>query len=358
MTLWPPRPWESLIPAGFLESNPNSRWGHCEPAFARMGPLVSDHSKLPTLGIDVAKDFLDLDVYPQPQPHRVPNTPEGWTRIVEFCRQQPVGVILLEASGAYERPLVAELAAAGLPVCVVNPRQVRDFARSLGRLAKTDRLDAAVLARFGYALEPEPRPLPDETTREFQDLLARRRQLVQMRTAELNRLQQARTARVRDSVQAVVRMLNDQLAECDRDLDQRLRHCPLWREHEELLKSVPGVGDQTARTLLAELPELGQCSRQQIAALVGVAPLNRDSGLFRGQRTIWGGRAVVRQVLYMATLAATRFNPLIRSFYQRLVDAGKRKKVALIACMHKLLTILNAILRNKTPWRQTTTTPA
>jgi len=207
MTLWPPRPWESLIPAGFIESHPNSRWGPCEPALARKGLLVSDPSKLPTLGIDVAKDFLDLDVSPEPRPHRVPNTPEGWTDILELCRRQP-------------------------------------------------------------------------------------------------------------------------------------------------------VGDQTARTLLAELPELGRCSRQQIAALVGVAPLNRDGGLFRGQRTIGGGRAVVRQVLDMATLAATRFNPRIRSFYQRLVQAGKRKKVALIAARHKRLTIRNASLRNKTPWRPTTTTPA
>lgn len=262
-----------------------------------------------------------------------------------------ISCIVLEASGGYQVPLVTELAAADLPVCVINPRQARDFAKATGRLAKTDKLDAAGLAHFAYAIQPPCRPIPDEKAQEFQQLLARRRQLIAMRTAELNRRQQARSATVRESIRAVIQLLDLQLRDHDQHLDQLLRSCPLWKEQEDLLKSVPGVGDQTARTLLAELPELGQASRQQLAALVGLAPLNRNSGLFRGQRRIHGGRPVVRRTLYMATLVASRHNPLIRAFYQRLLAAGKKKKVALVACMHKLLTILNAMLRTRTPWK-------
>lgn len=315
-----------------------------------MSTVAADH-KRPVLGIDVAKDFLDLDVHPQPQPQRVPNDPAGHAAIVQLCRQQNFAAIVLEASGGYEHALVAALNAAALPVVVLNPRQARDFAKCVNQLAKTDALDAAILARFGYSLDPEPTAVvPPETTR-FQALLARRGQLVQMRTSEQNRLQQARTAEVRSSVKAVLRMLEDQIDCIERQIDERIRTSPEWSRLEELLTSVPGVGDQTARTLILELPELGRTTRQEIARLVGVAPLNRDSGLFRGRRTIHGGRANVRKSLYMAALVGTKHNPVLRSLYQRLLQAGKRKKVALVACMHKLLTILNAIVRSQIPWR-------
>lgn len=309
--------------------------------------------KRPVLGIDVAKDLLQLDVFPNPCPRQFPNHPEGHRALVQFCKERSFGAIILEASGGYEQPLVAALDEAGLPVVVLNPRQARDFAKSLNQLAKTDSLDAAVLARFGYALDPEPSTIPSQETMRFQALLARRGQLVQMRTAESNRLKQAREVAVQTSLKAVIRLLDDQIASIDRQIDERIGRCPEWSQLEQLLKSVPGVGDQTARMLIVELPELGTCSRQEIASLVGVAPLNRDSGQFRGRRTIHGGRGHVRKVLYMAALVGTRHNPILTRLYQRLVEAGKRKKVALVACMHKLLTILNAIIRTRTPWRMT-----
>jgi transposase len=310
-----------------------------------------------SVGVDVSKDRLDVDAYPDPLPTSYPNDPQGIAHLLAWLRQHPLDYIIVEATGNYERALVMELAAAALPVVVINPRQARDFAKAIGRLAKTDRLDAAVLARFGHAVRPEIRPLPDENTRQFQELLARRRQLVQMRTSELNRFATAHAAPVRKSLQATLKLLERQLHDLDDHLGQLIRSCPLWREKEDLLKSVPGIGDQTARTLLADLPELGDCSRQRIAALVGVAPLNRDSGTFRGQRTICGGRRSVRSALYMATLVATRFNPVIHAHYQRLLRAGKRKKLALVACMRKLLTILNAMLRNRSPWKTAPANP-
>jgi transposase len=315
--------------------------------------MALDSVKRPVLGIDVAKDLLQLDVFPDPCPRQFPNLTEGHRAIVQFCRERNFGAIILEASGGYEQLLVTALAEAGLPVVVLNPRQARDFAKSLNQLAKTDSLDAAVLARFGYALDPEPSIVPTRETVGFQALLARRGQLVQMRTAEGNRLKQAREAGVQASLKAVIRLLDDQLASIDRQIDERIHRSPEWSRLEQLLKSVPGVGDQTARMLIVELPELGTCSRQEIAALVGVAPLNRDSGQFRGRRMIHGGRGHVRKSLYMAALVGTQHNPVLRDLYQRLVDAGKRKKVALVACMHKLLTILNAIIRTQTPWRMT-----
>jgi transposase len=259
--------------------------------------------------------------------------------------------VVLEATGGYERAVVAELLAAGLPVVVVNPAQVRHFAKAKGKLAKTDAIDAAVLAEFGQAVRPEMRALPDAQALEIREKLARRRQLVQMRTAEDNRLKQAAGTLVRQSIQAVQQALAKQLEQFDDDLQKTIEQTPAWREKENLLRSVPGVGPRTASTLLVELPELGDCSRQQIAALVGVAPFNRDSGRFRGQRTISGGRTTVRSALYMATLVATKHNPVIRSLYQRLQKAGKRKKVALVACMRKMLCILNAVLRDGTPWK-------
>ena len=259
--------------------------------------------------------------------------------------------MVLEATGGLERLVASTLGTAGLPVAVVNPRQVRDFAKATGRLAKTDALDAQVLAHFAAAVQPPPRPLPDQQTEELAALLTRRRQVVQQLTAEQHRLQRATSQRVRQRIQAHVTWLTRELARVDRDLDQALQASPLWRAQEDLLRQVPGVGPVLTRTLLAELPELGTLSRQQVATLVGVAPLNRDSGTWRGRRSTWGGRRAVRAVLYMAALTATRYPGPIRAFYQRLCRVGKAKKVALVACMRKLLTILNAMLRDQAPWQ-------
>ncbi|GIW95676.1 MAG: IS110 family transposase [Pirellulaceae bacterium] len=312
------------------------------------------------VGVDVSKDWLDVAWLAQGQKQasveRLPNTSEGWNRLVAACRERPAVRIVLEATGGLERGVVRELAAAGLPVVVVNPRQVRDFARAIGRLAKTDRLDAEVLALFAHAVQPELRPLAEQTAQELQEKLTRRRQLVQLRTAEGNRLKQAHCAEVRRSIESVLRLVDRELEQLDKDIDQTIQQSPIWRAKEQLLLSVPGVGSQTAHTLVAELPELGNCSRQQIASLVGVAPLNRDSGSLRGRRTIWGGRAHVRHALYMATLVAIRYNPVISRHYRHLLQQGKKKKVALIACMRKLLTILNAILREGKPWHPATQT--
>jgi transposase len=258
--------------------------------------------------------------------------------------------VIVEASGGYEAAVVGALAAAGLPVVVVNPRQVRDFARALGRLAKTDRLDAAVLALFGERVRPTARALPGPAERELKALVARRRQLAAMLAAERNRRPTA-PARVQGQLAAHCAWLERALRELDDDLDRTLRASPLWRAQDDLLRGVPGVGPVLSATLLADLPELGRLGRGEVAALVGVAPLNRDSGTRRGTRVCWGGRAHVRSTLYMATVAATRWNPTIRAFYGRLVAAGKPKKLALVAAMRKLLTILNAMLAHQTPWR-------
>lgn len=349
----------SLIPTGFYESNPNSRLGLCNPQarIARKGHLMSQLSATPNVsaGIDVAKDSLDLALSTETSVQSFPNSPEGHGKIADLLEQHPVVNIVVEATGRYETALVAALAARRLPVVVVNPRQVRDFAKGLGILAKTDAIDARVLARFGELVKPEIRPLPTESARQFQELLSRRAQLVQMKTAESNRLATVAAKPVRKSIEAVLKLLTKQIAELDQQLDEQIKACPAWKEKEDLLLSVPGVGPQTSRTLLAELPELGQCSRQTIGALVGLAPFNRDSGTLRGQRAIRGGRSAVRNVLYMATLSAAKHNPTIKITYQRLVAAGKKKKVALVACMHKLLTILNAMLRTKCPWKNTQT---
>jgi transposase len=257
----------------------------------------------------------------------------------------------LEATGGLERRALARLVTAGLHAMAVNPRNVRDFARSLGKLAKTDRLDAVILARFAEAVRPEWRPMADEQTQQLQEHLTRRRQLVEMITAEKNRLLSVEHRRIRKQIKTNIEWLEKQLNINEYDLDQAVKETPVWREKADLLESVPGVGRVTATTMLALLPELGALTRRQIAALVGVAPFNRDSGTIRGHRSVWGGRAAVRSALYMAALTGTRFNPAIRTMYRRLVTAGKRRKVALVACMRKLLTILNAILRDRAPWR-------
>jgi transposase len=259
-------------------------------------------------------------------------------------------LVVVEATGGLESPLVAALAAAGVPVVVINPRQARDFAKATGQLAKTDAIDAAVLAHFAEAVRPTPRPLPDAATQELRAFLGRRRQLVDMLTTERTRYPRA-PASIQAAIQEHITWLEQQVARLDRDLDQRLQASPVWRATDTLLRSVPGVGPVLSRTFLAQVPELGTLNRQKIAAIVGVAPFNRDSGTLRGKRTIWGGRAPVRAVLYMATLVATRHNPVIQTFYRRLLAAGKAKKVALTACMRKLLTILNAMVKSQTPWQ-------
>ena len=300
------------------------------------------------VGIDVSKAQLDVALRPEGR-FAAPNTEVGIAQVLTRLQAVSPTLVVLEATGGLEIPLTGALAAAGMPVVVVNPRQVRDFAKATGKLAKTDALDAQTLAHFAEVMRPEPRPMPDEQTQTLAALLTRRRQLVEMLTAEKNRLASARTP-VRKSLRTHITWLERELSHTDSDLAHAIRESPVWREKEELLQSTPGVGPVVTTTLLANLPELGTLTAKQIAALVGVAPFNRDSGTLRGTRTVWGGRAQVRAVLYMGTLVATRFNPVIRAFYQRLCAAGKPNKVALTACMRKLLIILNAMLKHRTPW--------
>lgn len=306
-----------------------------------------------TIGIDVAKATLEVWVAPIGAGWTTTNDPVGIgelvARVQALRSEQAVKLVVLEATGGYEYAAVVALSAAALPVVVVNPRQVRDFARATGRLAKTDRLDAQVLARFGTAIEPEVRPLPSEELQQLDALVTRRRQVRDMLQAERNRQELARGSIATQLAQHVA-WLEQQLAELEDELHQRIARSPVWHATDDLLRSVPGVGPTTAFTLLAELPELGTLSGRQIAALVGVAPFARDSGTLSGKRVIWGGRASVRTCLYMATLAAARFNPTLRRFYHRLLDTGKAKKTALIACTRKLLVILNAIVASGTPW--------
>jgi transposase len=302
------------------------------------------------IGIDVAKAQLDIAIRPSGERWAVPNDARGVTTLVDRVQALQPPLIVLEATGGLERAATVALATAGLPVVVVNPRQVRDFARATGQLAKTDALDARALAHFADAIRPQPRPVPDAQTQELRTLLGRRQQLVAMRTAEQNRLT-GTSGRLQADIAAHITWLTARLAMLDDDLDTVLRASALWRENDDLLQSAPGIGPVCARTLLLELPELGTLTRQKIATLVGVAPLNCDSGTLRGRRTIWGGRARVRAVLSMATLVATRYNPRIKAFYERLLAVGKVKKVALTACMHKFLTILNAMLKHRTPWQ-------
>lgn len=302
-------------------------------------------------GIDIAKDHLDIALRPGGECWTAANDATGIAEGTARLQDLQPTLVVLEATGGLEVPIVAALAAAGVPVVVVNPRQVRDFARATGKLAKTDAIDARVLAHFGEAVRPQVRPIPDELAQAFSGLLSRRRQVVEMITAERNRLHTA-TKPVRPHIKAHIAWLERELDELDGELGRLVRESPVWREKEALLRSAPGVGAVLSLTLLAELPELGSLDRKQIAALVGVAPLNRDSGGMRGKRTVWGGQAQVRAVLYMATVVAVRFNPVIKPFYERLIAKGKRKKVALTACMRKLLTILNAMLRHQTPWSQ------
>lgn len=308
------------------------------------------------LGIDVSKATLDVCERPTGTRLQVANDGAGIGALLARWPTPPT-LVVLEATGGYHTLVTSELSLAGWPVVLVNPRQVRQFARALGRLAKTDRVDAAVLAEFAEKIRPTRRPLPDAATQDLQALVLRRRQLVAMLTAERQRLATARPL-VRRDLRAHIRWLEQRLDEADTDLGAFLRQSPVWRDREDLLRSVPGIGPTTARTLLAELPELGTLPPRPLTALVGLAPFNRDSGARRGPRAIWGGRAPVRAALYMATLVAVRHNPVLRAYYQRLLAAGKRKKVALVAAMHKLLIILNAILQHGRAWDPTHARPA
>ena len=305
-------------------------------------------------GTNVSKAHIDVAVRPEGRIWRIPYDEAGTEDLVAQLVDMAPATVLLEATGGLELPLVAALAAAALPVVVVNPRQVRDFAKATGKLAKTDALDAQVLAHFAEAVRPPVRPLRDADTQELNSLTTRRNQVMTMLVAEGNRLGRATDA-VRPRIEAHLIWLRQELDDLDQELRGLLRRSPLWREHDDLLRSVPGVGPQVSLTLLAHLPELGMLDRKQIAALVGVAPINRDSGAMRGKRSVWGGRARVRAALYMGALVASRYNPVIRALYKRLVSTGKPKKVALTACMHKLLTIVNAMVRTGQHWNPTPT---
>ena len=305
------------------------------------------------VGIDVAKERLDVHVLPSGNALAAPNDDAGVAQLTAALAGLSPALVVLEATGGYEARLAADLIAAGLPIAVVNPRQVRDFARATGRLAKTDRIDAALLALFADRIRPEPRPMPDAQAQALAELVARRRQVVEMIVMEGNRRRRARNPKVRAAIDATLAVLRTQLAGLDGDIEGAVRTSPLWRAAEDLLRSVPGIGGVTARTLIAEPPELGRLDRRRLAALVGVAPVNRDSGQQRGYRAIAGGRTALRNALFMATLVAVRRNAVLKAHYDALVARGRPKKVALIACIRRLLGILDAIIRTKSPWQPT-----
>ena len=303
------------------------------------------------VGIDIAKERLDVHVRPQDESFAIARDGEALASLAARLTSLKPALIVMEATGGFEVMVAAALAAAQLPLAVVNPRQIRDFARATGRLAKTDSLDAAAIAHFAEAIRPSAQVVPDEEAQLFGELIARRRQVLGMLTSERLRLRTVRGKRIKTSLEKHIKVLMEDLKGLDRDIDDHVRGSPVWRAADDLLQSVPGVGHAVARTLLAELPELGRLNPKQIAALVGVAPMNRESGTWRGKRMIAGGRACVRSALYMAALVASRRNPVIAAFYERLRKAGKPAKVALTACMRKLLVILNAILRDQKPWQ-------
>lgn len=307
------------------------------------------NDKKPVVGIDVSKAMLDVAVLPSGEGLQFTNDANGIEELGKKLNCEAVGLVVMEATGGYETAVASALVATGLRVAVVNPRQIRDFARASGRLAKNDRIDAQVIAAFGHAIDPQIVHLPDEDARKLQELLVRRRQLIAMRVQEVNRLglMQGPT---RKRIKAHVEWLDKEIDKLDIDLTAGLRSSPAWRAKDELLQSFKGVGPGTSRTLVIALPELGQLDRRAIAALVGLAPFNFDSGVMRGRRSIYGGRAHVRTMLYMAATTAIRSNPLIRAFYERLKSRGKPHKVAMVACMRKMLTILNAMVRQSTPW--------
>ena len=301
------------------------------------------------IGVDISGKFLDIHILPQGRTERYANDAAGIDELVKLARESKASLVVMEATGGLETELASECALACVSAAVMNPRQIRDFARSVGRLAKTDGIDAEMIARFGSAVRPDARELPDEQSRHLRALVSRRRQLTEMIVAERNRKMRARLP-LRDRIDEHIEFLKRELDEIDDDIDELIKASPLWREKAELLTQVPGIGKVSCLTLLSELPELGKLGAKQISALVGVAPMNRDSGVYRGRRSAWGGRSGVRRTLYMATLSARRHNPMIRKFYERLSAAGKPGKVAMVASMRKLLTIINAMLRDGRPW--------
>ena len=303
------------------------------------------------VGIDVAKDRLDIHVRPGGESFAVARDGEALAVLVERLQTLAPALIAIEATGGYETVVASALAAAQLPLAVVNPRQIRDFARATGNLAKTDRLDAAAIAHFAEAIRPPARPIADAQAQALGELVARRRQVIEMMVAERNRRRMASQRRVIRAIERHLALLQAELSELEGDIDDAIRNSPAWQADADLLQSVPGVGPATLRTLIAELPELGHLTRRKIAALVGVAPINRDSGMLRGRRSIAGGRPAVRTALYMAALVASRKNPIIAAHYQKLRAAGKTGKQALTACMRKLIVTLNAILRDRKPWQ-------
>jgi transposase len=303
------------------------------------------------IGIDVSKDRLDVAVRPSGELFAVERNAAGLELLVARLRELSPHLVALEATGGFETVVAAALAAARLPVVIVNPAQIRDFAKAIGQRAKTDPIDAAVIAHFAEATKPEPRPLPDQATRLLADLVARRRQIIEMIGAERQREKRIAVPRLQKSITRLLKALEKELASVDADIDDAVRGSPAWREKEDLLASVPGVGPAIARTLIAELPELGQLGRKEIAALAGLAPYTRQSGQWRGRSFIGGGRATVRSAVFMGALVGKKHNPVLKAFFDRLIAAGKPKMVALIAVARKLLTILNAILRDNRPWQ-------
>lgn len=301
------------------------------------------------VGIDVSKDKLDIAVYPTYQLFNVDNDQNGLNQLVQALQDLEPVLIVFESTGGYELLAVTTLYAAGLPVVIINARQIRDFAKSVGKLAKTDTIDAQVIAHFASAVRPKVRPLKDKVTQQLTALVTRRRQIVEMIVAESNRLASA-TKQNRRDIKTHIRWLKKRLAQIDTNIKGQIRKSPIFSKKDKILQSTPGVGPTTSATLISGVPELGTMDRKKIAALIGLAPLNRDSGRFRGRRMIWGGRAHVRAVLYMSTLSAIQFNPIIHQFYNRLREAGKCNKVAMTACMRKLLTILNAMVRDQRSW--------
>lgn len=307
-------------------------------------------SKEVFIGIDVSKKLLDVCVLPQGEVTKVENNQKGFDRLISWLDQFKGALVVMEASGGLQTPACGSLHEAGFKVAVVNPRQVRDFAKAMGKLAKTDRIDAMVLATFAEKVRPEPRPMKDKQSQHLSELMARRRQLLGMIVMEKNRLSRASKS-IKRKIELNLQWLDEQLAALDQEMDEFIKGSPIWRAKEDLLMSVPGVGKVLARTLLSSLPDLGTLNRHGIAALVGVAPFNRDSGKYSGQRSCWGGRSAVRRALYMATFVAVRHNPVIRAHYEKLISKNKKFKVAMVACMRKMLVILNAMLRDNKPWK-------
>jgi len=355
----PSTPWDTK-PVGELGSsrhflnNPNS----CQSLFKSShlarpgkGEMMSERKYV---GIDVDKINLEVAFDPEQPKKSFPNDKGGFKALIKLFQESAVDQVVMEATGGLQNPLAVALARRNIAVAVVNPRQVRNFAKAMGYLAKTDAIDALVILKFAEAVKPEPRPVKSKQAQQLTDLIARQEQLVQMLTAEKNRLHTANKS-VRKDIEVHIKWLKRRMKDIDNELRRRIEDSPIWRVKDDLLQSVPGVGPKTSAKLIASLPELGNLNRRQIAALVGVAPFNRDSGSFRGRRTIWGGRAQVRCALYMAVLSATKHNPVIRAFYQRLLEAGKAKKLALAACMRKLIVILNTMMKNQTHWQTTRT---